>query len=280
MMNVELLLNTIKSMVDSETTVTLNLVQKGNVTLTGISIGKDSLIPTVYVENYEDLYKSNGYEAVAKEMIEVCENARIPNFSTETITTLDYAKKNLQLCIEPRGKDKNYVTIPYLDLDLYFRVKVSNDGTYKVKKEMLMSWGITKTDLLDIVEETNQYIASSMKDIMIQMMIEYGASDEDIEEIRNNNDPDQTVVTNTDKLFGASAIYNIELIKKVADRYKSDLYILPSSIHEIILIPISLGLKEEMDSMVKEINETQVAPEEVLSNHVYIFKRDTMKIEY
>ena len=280
MMNVELLLNTIKGMVDNETTVTLNLVQKGNVTLTGISIGKDSVIPTVYVENYEDLYESDGYEAVAREMINLCESARIPNFSTESIMTLDYAKKNLQLCVEPKGINKNYVTIPYLDLDLYFRVRVSNDGTYKVKKEMLMSWGITKTDLLDIVEETNKYITESMKEMMIQLMIEGGASDEDIEEIRNNNNPDQTVITNTDKLFGASAIYNKEILKEVADKYESDLYVLPSSIHEILLIPISIGDKEEIDSMVREVNETQVSPQEVLSNHAYIFRKDTMKIEW
>lgn len=278
MMNVELLVNTIKSMVDSETTVTSNVVQKSNVTLTGISIGKDSVIPTVYVENYEDLYESDGYEAVAREMINLCESVRIPNFSTESIMTLDYAKKNLQLCVEPKGINKNYVTIPYLDLELYFRVKVSNEGTYRVKREMLSAWGITKVDLLDIVEETNEYIVSSMKEMMIQLMIDDGTPEYVINSIREDNNPDQTVVTNKYKLFGASAIYNKEILKEVADKYKSDLYILPSSIHEILLIPISIGDKKEIDSMVREVNETQVDPQEVLSNHAYIFRRDTMEI--
>ena len=56
-------------------------------------------------------------------------------------------------------------------------------------------------------------------------------------------------------------------------------YILPSSIHEVILVPESFGLEpERMQEMVKEINQTGVAPEEVLSDSVYYFDGEEIRI--
>ena len=278
-MNIQVLLNTIKNLVDNETEVTSQMVQKGTETLTGITIGKGNIRPTVYMEHYEELFETDGYEVVAKEMIKLCKKAGIPNVNCNEITTWEYAKNNLLLCIEPKGTNKNYVTIPYLDLDLYFRVKVSDDGTYRVNEMMLSSWCAIEEDLLDIVMQTNKFKANSMKETMIKIMIEDGMPEEYIEEIRNNDAPDQTVVTNEENLYGAAAIYNKAILKQVADKYESDLYILPSSIHEILLLPTTYGYKNEMDAMVKEVNETQVEPNEVLANHSYIFRRNTMEIE-
>ena len=280
-MNVQVLLNTIKNLVDNKTEVTSQMVQKGNTTLTGISIGKGKIRPTVYMEHYEELFESDGYGAVAKEMVKLCKEIGVPDIDEQEITSWDYVKNNLQLCVAPKGINKDFVTIPYLDLELYFRVKVFEDGTYKVNEIMLSSWGVTKDDLLTFVMQTSKYTVNSMRDKVIEMMIEFGASEEEIEEMRNNATPDQTVVTSENNVNGASAIYNKKILKEVADKYKSDLYIIPSSIHEILLIPTKFGgEKEDMDNMVKEVNATQVEPHEVLADHVYIFRRDTMEIEW
>ena len=145
---------------------------------------------------------------------------------------------------------------------------------------MLSSWCAIEEDLLDIAMQTNKYKADSMRETMIKIMIEDGMPEEYIEEIRNSDSPDQTVVTNENNINGASAIYNKKILKEVADKYESDLYIIPSSIHEILLLPTTYGEKEDMDNMVREVNATQVEPNEVLADHVYIFKRDTMEIEW
>lgn len=277
-MNTKLLLNTIESLLTDGTEVITATVQKGNETLTGFSIGNGNIKPTVYMEHYEKVFEQGGYMAVAKEMIKLCSEVEIPNINSDVIT-LEFVKNNLQLCIAPKGTNNRFVAIPYLDLELYFRVRVFEDVSYKIKKEMLELWNITEEELLDVALQTNEYNASSMKEIMIEMMVSYGATEEEIEEVRNNG-IDQTVVTNETKMFGASAIYKKSILKEVADKYESDLYIIPSSIHEVLLIPTKCGDKEEMDSMVREVNETQVEPHEVLADHVYIFRRETMKIEW
>ena len=280
-MNVQILLNTIKNLVDNETEVTSQMVQKGNMTLTGVTIGKGKIRPTVYMEHYEELFSNDGYIAVAKEMIKLCKEVGVPDIDENEITSWNYVKNNLQLCIAQKGVNKDFVTIPYLDLELYFRVKVFDGGTYKVNEIMVSSWGITKEELLNIAMETNEYTTNSMKDTAIKMMLEDGVPQEYIDEIMNSDSPDQIIATNKDNVNGASVIYNKSILKEVADKYESDLYIIPSSIHEVLLISTEFCVeKEDMDNMVKEVNTTQLEPQEVLADHVYIFRRDTMEIEY
>jgi len=53
----------------------------------------------------------------------------------------------------------------------------------------------------------------------------------------------------------------------------SDFYLLPSSIHELILVPVGEDRdREHLEEMVKEINQTQVAMEEILSDTVYNYE--------
>lgn len=279
-MEANILSNTIKNILGTETKVDVSMVQKGNRTLTGVSIGNERIRPMVYMEHYEDLFRAKGYEAVAREIIKTLNEAEIPDFEIPQIASWEYVKNNLILCIAPAGTNDDIVTIPYLDLELFFRVNLDNanmkDGTYKVTELMLTEWNVTKEDLLDVATRTNIYVVKSMRDTLKEMM---GDMFDDSLEIPPEQD--QTVITTEDSRFGASALYNKELLKEIADKYKSDLYIIPSSIHELIALPINnAASKEDMDSMVKQVNETEASPEEVLADHAYIFHRDTMEIEW
>ena len=69
------------------------------------------------------------------------------------------------------------------------------------------------------------------------------------------------------------------VLRMMGDILEEDFYILPSSIHEVILVPASAGISvAEMEKMVCEINETQVEEEEVLSNRAYYYECDTGKL--
>ena len=58
--------------------------------------------------------------------------------------------------------------------------------------------------------------------------------------------------------------------QKLGENY----YILPSSIHEVIVVPESKSpVKQDLEEMVREINETQVEEEEILSYRAYYFSR-------
>lgn len=88
------------------------------------------------------------------------------------------------------------------------------------------------------------------------------------------------VLGNNIKLFGAAAMFYRGLLSLAADRLQKNLFILPSSIHEVIIVPDD-GEQEAEDlwKMVCEINATQVGPEEVLTDSVYYFSRINNKIE-
>lgn len=87
------------------------------------------------------------------------------------------------------------------------------------------------------------------------------------------------VLTNRERFLGASCMLFTGILKSFAMQQQSDLYILPSSIHEVILIPVSKSpSKEELCSMVEEINRTEVAAVDVLSDNVYTYSLSDNRI--
>ena len=88
------------------------------------------------------------------------------------------------------------------------------------------------------------------------------------------------VLTNKAKINGASAMLYSDKIRELADSLQSDLIILPSSVHEVLLLPDDHKQKYDFyRQMVEEVNTTQVEPEEVLSYSLYRYSRDKAEIE-
>ena len=82
------------------------------------------------------------------------------------------------------------------------------------------------------------------------------------------------ILSNSSGINGASALLYPQVIEKFSNSIKSNVYILPSSIHEVILVPFQEEIdKSQLTQMVNEVNETQVSKEEVLSSSVYYYDR-------
>lgn len=82
------------------------------------------------------------------------------------------------------------------------------------------------------------------------------------------------VLTNESRRNGATSILYEGELERIGRKLKDDFYILPSSIHEVIIVPMSCGhSRDELRRMVKEINLTQVSQVEYLSDHVYVYSR-------
>ena len=82
------------------------------------------------------------------------------------------------------------------------------------------------------------------------------------------------IITTVQKTKGAAAILNRDTLSHFAREHDVDsLMVLPSSISEMLIIPFDGSVKlEDMSAMVKEVNDTQVAPEERLTDRAYILK--------
>ncbi len=88
------------------------------------------------------------------------------------------------------------------------------------------------------------------------------------------------VATNTRKLNGAGVMFYNGLLRSFAQKIGKSFYILPSSVHELIFVPDNGGLDAGyLGMMVREINGTEVLPNEVLSDHVYRYDIDTGRME-
>ncbi len=108
----------------------------------------------------------------------------------------------------------------------------------------------------------------------IEEMLSHVLATEEKKEVRT----DMYVLTNRNGCLGAAAMLYENVLKRFAESLDSDLYILPSSVHEVILLPIWGQEKEILQNMVVEINEKEVQKKDILSNTVYRYLRKTDQI--
>lgn len=110
----------------------------------------------------------------------------------------------------------------------------------------------------------------TIEEIVDQMMLEVKAGREEIP---------MYVLSNRSRSHGAACILYQNLIKNFADFLHKDVYILPSSVHEVILIPAEeTDCQEKLSEMVREVNRTELDEEEILSDHVYLYSREKQDI--
>ena len=86
------------------------------------------------------------------------------------------------------------------------------------------------------------------------------------------------VMTSENGINGAGTLLYPTVLQNFASSIQSDLYVLPSSIHEVILVPAAapfVSSQEDLSEMVHEINQSHVAAEEILSDRAYLFHWET-----
>ncbi len=80
------------------------------------------------------------------------------------------------------------------------------------------------------------------------------------------------IITTKDKVKGASAILHRGALKEFADDHDTNkLIVIPSSVHEMLILPYDGSQDiDEFSALVKEVNATQVCPEDQLGDQAYI----------
>ena len=88
------------------------------------------------------------------------------------------------------------------------------------------------------------------------------------------------ILSNRRKMFGAVVIIDPKVQRMCLERLGESFYILPSSIHELLLLPESLATtREELDQLIQEVNEACVSQEEYLSDHAYYYSAEKEEVE-
>lgn len=176
-----------------------------------------------------------------------------------------------------------------LDLAVVFycliEQKKGMSATALIHNAQLTAWGVTEDEIYQAaVQNTPELLESSIQPMkaLLNEMTGTGAHDEPagcLSEEKHPQDASEPeggmyVLTNRARVNGAACILYEDVLKKFAAYMGCDLYILPSSVHEVILLPkISQYDKRALADMVREVNAEGVAEDEILSENVYEYNR-------
>ena len=286
----------------------LNVIAKTNTIKNAMIICKkgSNIAPMIYLDDYFESFK-NGREisSILKEIAEIIMQSQQENVDVSFLLNLGNVKDKITPKVINFMWNKEYLSDkPYrfiaedLVVTYYIKINVSNNignniGNIVVNERMLQSWNISKEELhkiaLENLQEQSPAVSSmeeQLKELVFSDLIKSTNGDKEAAEIMFQEmfqidfqeEKGMYVLTNKEKFLGANMILHSEAMKEIREKMGGDFYLIPSSIHEWILVPMETTSMEELNFMVKDINMSQVHKEEWLSDHVYILTEKGIKI--
>lgn len=160
----------------------------------------------------------------------------------------------------------------FLDLLVFYYVRVEDKDGRILRNLMagsraLGEWGISRQEMEDAamanLKKDGYWIGS------VQGLLQSFMGEEEFPEPIS-----LYVLTNHTQVYGAAGFLMKEMISRFAEEKEGNMYILPSSLHELLIYPDFGDVNpEELSGFVKEVNRTQVHPHDRLSDHVYYYDR-------
>lgn len=256
--------------------VTIRTVKKIEGDLRGITIREknSNVAPTMYLDSYK---YSGTITEICDRLEKIYKNSRVAdNVDLDWFSNFDIVKTKLRIKLVNYEKNKEYLAdkpfVKILDLAAMFYIEVKNgqieNGSVTVLNEHMEYWK-TSIDVMYANACMNEHaIIKDIVDVMYEM-----SGVEMPEALRGS----QLVVSNEERIFGAGTfIAELDRLKRLYGKF----YVLPSSIHEVIVVPECKNLfrKKELDEQVREVNKTEVTENEILSDHAYYFNGEYLEV--
>lgn len=264
------------------------VVKNNGVVLTGIYAEKKGkgAQPLVYLEPlYQRVEQGENIRDVICEMLRMIEQSsgmqelgqfgRIIEKNLENYSVVkDYLVYKL---IQTKGNEKLLASVPhvsYLDLSLIFELGWETDSEtvmeVRVNNELAKCWGVSA----HILEEQAMINTPRLRPARLLAMRTNQIEEVDMREPLSFEKIWMYILTNQQGVNGAAVILYDGALRQLADRFGCDLIVLPSSVHETLLVPYSpLTEYQELNSIVTHVNEAEVPVEERLSDHAYQYIR-------
>lgn len=283
-------LKKVEESMGEEMTVHVHPVHKNNgITYQGLIIHDPmmNIHPTIYLNPYYHKYLNGmSMEKILEDiLVTYKENLPAEDFDISLFKDWDKAKKRIVMkLINTKQNEElleNIPSVPFYDLSIIFCVAVcdfmNEYATILIHNEYLSFWDIKQEELYEIAMENTPkllpYLFKNMDDILVE------AAD-----VNFPQEMEMYVLTNKMKIHGATVITYHNLLEEIAEKLDDNFYIIPSSIHEVLIIPWKSVKAEytfsDFNKMVIEVNETQLTQDEVLSNHVYFYNKADGSIIY
>ena len=277
--------------------IKLQEVKKNNgVMLLGIMVNdtEKNVAPTVYLD---DLFRDWEGGRTMEDILDLLERSirsGMPKKRIDMEFFTDYDVVKDKICYKLINGEKNrelleeIPNIPFLDLAICFYYPFYHEeighGSILIRNDHLKSWGVTVTDVWKAAEHNTRLAYPQQCCPMEELLLEITGKKAKIwpalpEE--NEEGPfAMKILTNRQRVFGAAVILYDRYLEELADCLNGNFYLLPCSIHEMILLPEKENMEKRfLENMVRDSNEKVVEEQEYLSDHVYFFDRTRKRVE-
>lgn len=265
-------------MVDANIT---SVVKNNGIVYRGIQLRSENgnIFPVVYLDEAYEHY-CDGEESIDEivDFIIRVGNRKTPEISAQSILNYEEVKDRLRIKLINASKNEEMLrTTPHLvfgDLAVVFQIQFecsdANLATTIITDHILKMWDGVDLDTLFKDAEKN-----CRKNVSIRPMLNLLASMRNMDLEVPDTQEQMYVLTNSDMTNGAAQMLFPENLDQIAEELgTSKVFIIPSSIHECIVVPEDSLSVDALEQMISEVNETTVADEDILSGTLYMYDTD------
>lgn len=281
----------VSKLLEEEAEVSVREVRKNNgVTLHGLMILKkdQNVSPTIYLDTFLELYEQGmSLSEVVSNIMSVYESG-MPRQKVDMEFFREFSKVKDKIVYKLVNADKNrelLKQIPhicFLDLAICFCYayyhKTLGNGTIMIYNTHVAMWNTNTVELMRLAKKNAPRLSppecNSMETVLAELAEETQEESIFTESCFRGDSKGipMHILSNEKRTYGAACILYPGMLQQISESFSKDFYILPSSIHEVILLADD-GWEEpeHLKEMVREVNATQVEPEEILSDNVYYY---------
>lgn len=274
----------VKSEIGTECEIKFPQIKKNNemeLQAVVICVGKESVCPVIYID-YLMAQIAEGEitcSMAAKEIVDIYMQSKDSKDAFDIVGSLNkrYILDNVTYKIINAEKNKwRLDEIPnrsFLDLAVTYEIVINGElGNARIEITNLMcnNYSISEKELDAAARKNTEergFAVQTMEAVMAEMT---GVSKESI----SFGVPQMWVLSSTTMLSGASIMLYTGYFDILAKKLGSDLYVIPSSIHEVIAVPTCGVEPDNIRHSVAEVNSNCVSPDEILSENVYRYSRE------
>lgn len=280
--------------------VRLDDVRKNNgIVLKGLTVTQDdsNISPTIYLNSYYEEYIRGRATLinVVNDVIDTYHRNKV-NQSVDMRYFLNYESVKRRIIYKLVNTEKNRELledvphIEFLDLSIIFQCLVTQEefgrASILIHNVHLKLWDVSVEALYQSAKENTQqlqeYEIKGMTEVLHEIMSSAEALENSAREDCTSDFSSSVpmyVLSNKSRVEGAACMLYPNLIRDFAEAIQSSFYIIPSSIHELLLLPTKhLEESQEIKNMIREINDTQVHAEEILSYSLYLYDKEEQRI--
>ena len=242
----------------------------------------DRVSRIVYLEDFYQEYQENqryNLEKIVEELYSIFLNFDMPEFNETDYTDINKVKDRIIFeLVNYKMNEKRLSNRPFIrvmDLAIIFAFVVTDlgrdFGVIHITNEMANNFGLTKDEIWDIAKRNTPKLLEA--DIVpMSSFVPDESEDTEADEMY--------ILCNKKKAGGAGVLLYDRILENISSKLESDLYILPSSIHETIIIRADKDKNiSDLQDMVKNINNTVVSTEDILSDKVYHYIRSNKELK-